>query len=285
MAKPFRRLIWLVRTIQDSGSISFENLERKWVHSELNDMGESRLPRRTLQNHIKDLDSSFGIKIRCNRQTGKYYIDEKETDEYALFSMMGVILSCERQEDDTIHEHIHISSYGLINNNVPVIASAIKERRGLVITKSSWGYYDEDEPYIKKKYPDVDLDSFVDTPYSFLIYPYYLDYYRMLGGAWALIGFVPERNRIEVHTTLGRVELADILFDFPENLSLNDIRKEHFTWIKEKDYDLYDDRIDYSESFPWDMYDSPSRFVEDEEEEKRQEEEEEKVRQYRESPL
>ena len=76
MAKPFKRLIWLIQTIQSVGSISYEELCRKWTYSSINDNGESRIPRRTLQNQIQDIDKEFGIKIRCRRSDGHYYIDD-----------------------------------------------------------------------------------------------------------------------------------------------------------------------------------------------------------------
>ena len=265
MAKPFKRLIWLIQTIQSVGSISYEELCRKWTYSSINDNGESRIPRRTLQNQIQDIDKEFGIKIRCRRSDGHYYIDDSYSCQEVFSPFIDFIISIARRNDKILQERIHIADSRVNNRNIPLIAAAIKESRVIRLKAGVPGCFDDEKdlPFFEAKYPGVDVAEILHQGFNtFSIYPYYLDYCTM-SSDWYLIGYVPERDRIEVHSSLTNVSLTNDYFVLPEGLSLKQIREDHFLWVREKDWDLYDRRIDYSSWFYlWDTHE----FSDDEEE-------------------
>ena len=73
----FQEYIWLVNTIFRAGKISLEEINRKWVET---DMSEG-LPmvRSTFNRHKDAIQDMFGIDVECDKRCGfKYYIGNPE---------------------------------------------------------------------------------------------------------------------------------------------------------------------------------------------------------------
>ena len=69
----FREYIWLVNTIRKAGRISFVELQKKWLDSDMSEGVE--LARSTFNRHKDAIEDIFGIYIDCDRQNGyEYYI-------------------------------------------------------------------------------------------------------------------------------------------------------------------------------------------------------------------
>lgn len=75
-----RRYIWLIDTIRSANGITYEEINRKWKRSALNDDGKD-WPKRTYFQNINDIREEFNIEITCDRRDNKYYIEE-EFSEY-----------------------------------------------------------------------------------------------------------------------------------------------------------------------------------------------------------
>ena len=75
-----RRYIWLIDTIRSANGITYEEIDRKWKRSALNDDGKD-WPKRTFFQNINDIREEFNIEITCDRRDNKYYIEE-EFSEY-----------------------------------------------------------------------------------------------------------------------------------------------------------------------------------------------------------
>ncbi len=75
-----RRYVWLVDTIKRAGSISLEDINRKWANNiSLNIDKDDEIPERTFHRHREAIADLFDINIRCNRYDGnKYYIENEE---------------------------------------------------------------------------------------------------------------------------------------------------------------------------------------------------------------
>ena len=72
----YQRYVWLLDTISRWQGITFEDIDRRWQYSALNDTKEP-LPKRTFHNHLKAIEELFGIKISCPNKSGyRYYIEE-----------------------------------------------------------------------------------------------------------------------------------------------------------------------------------------------------------------
>ena len=86
----FNRYIWLVDTIHHAGKITFEEINRRWMHTEMS--GGEELPLRTFHNHRNAIEHIFDINIGCNKQGGYYYYIEN-SEEMARGSVRGWLLN------------------------------------------------------------------------------------------------------------------------------------------------------------------------------------------------
>lgn len=79
MAKElFSRYIWLVDLIYRSKKITFDDINKRWMRT---DMSEGKpLPLRTFHNWIDKVEEVFDINIICNKRGGYYYAIENVED-------------------------------------------------------------------------------------------------------------------------------------------------------------------------------------------------------------
>lgn len=76
----FNRYIWLVDTVYRAGSITFEEVNERWLRTEMSEGKE--IPLRTFHNHREAIEQMFDINIECNRHGGfRYYIEHAEDME------------------------------------------------------------------------------------------------------------------------------------------------------------------------------------------------------------
>lgn len=76
----FKEYIWLVNTINKAQSISFADIQKKWLETDMSEGIE--LARSTFNRHKDAIEDIFGIYIECNRKNGyKYSIGNPEALE------------------------------------------------------------------------------------------------------------------------------------------------------------------------------------------------------------
>lgn len=79
MAKDlFNRYIWLVDVIYRTKKITFEEINERWMRTEMSN-GEE-IPLRTFHNWRKAIEEIFDINIECNKRGGYYYYIENAED-------------------------------------------------------------------------------------------------------------------------------------------------------------------------------------------------------------
>ncbi len=140
----FNRYVWLADTIYRAGKISFEDINRKWLSSSLNE-NEEEIPLRTFHNHRKAIEHMFDINVECDKQNGFLYFIEN-TDDFErggvrqwLISTLAVnIIANEsyKLKDRILFEHIPSGQKFL----VPII-EAMKD--GVNIEISYQNFWDE----------------------------------------------------------------------------------------------------------------------------------------------
>ena len=74
----FDKYIWLVDTIYRAGKITLEEINKRWMRSQLSE-GTS-LPHRTFHNWRNAIEQVFDINIECDRTAGYYYYIENADD-------------------------------------------------------------------------------------------------------------------------------------------------------------------------------------------------------------
>ena len=132
---------WVLDTIHREGSISFKDLNKKWVDDDIS--GGAELAKRTFDNWKYDIADMFGIDI-ANENCGKYrYYIENESDLegdnlrqwiYKTFSIGNTLSNCQSIKDRIMLEPIPSGREFL-----HPIVEAMKENRVLNMTyKSYW---------------------------------------------------------------------------------------------------------------------------------------------------
>ena len=66
-ATQYNKYIWLVDTIRSAGKITKAEIDRRWLHANLNEYHESRIPDRTFFRCLNEIEMLFDIEIKCQR--------------------------------------------------------------------------------------------------------------------------------------------------------------------------------------------------------------------------
>ncbi len=70
----FKTYVWLIETLQSRGPQSFDELQKLWLDSSVNEDERKPLAKRTFSNYKEAIADIFGIDIECDRRTNRYSI-------------------------------------------------------------------------------------------------------------------------------------------------------------------------------------------------------------------
>ena len=92
----FKEYIWLIDLLKTYGGITFEEINEKWVQTEMS--GGVEMARSTFNRHKDAIEDIFGIYIECDRSNGYvYYIgNAKVLDDDTIQTWMLSTLSITR---------------------------------------------------------------------------------------------------------------------------------------------------------------------------------------------
>ena len=124
----FKEYIWLVNTIYQAGNITFNDINKKWLKTEMS--GGVELARSTFNRHKIAVEDIFGINIECDRSNGyKYYIGNAEVlREDTVQNWMLSTLSVNNiiSESLCLHSRILLESIPSADERLEKIISAMK---------------------------------------------------------------------------------------------------------------------------------------------------------------
>ena len=109
----FKEYIWLVETIQQAGRITFAEINKKWVKTEMS--GGVDFSRTTFNRHRDAILDIFGIIIECDRKDGsRYYIenervlreDSVQNWMLATLSVSNMVGESQRLQRRILLEHV-----------------------------------------------------------------------------------------------------------------------------------------------------------------------------------
>ena len=75
-SKIFRQYVWITDTIYHSGGITLQELNERWVKTELSE--GVPMTRLSFNRHRLAIEETFGINIECRRKGYQYYIENEE---------------------------------------------------------------------------------------------------------------------------------------------------------------------------------------------------------------
>ena len=154
----FKEYIWLVNTIHQAKRITFDEINQKWLKTEMS--GGVELARSTFNRHKGAIEDIFGIIIMCDRSHGyKYYIgNEKVFSDNSVQNWMLSTLSVNNviSESLSLHSRILLESIPSADERLDGILSAMKRSRLIHI--------------IYKKYDAENAKEYVIAPYCIKLY-------------------------------------------------------------------------------------------------------------------
>ena len=179
----FNRYIWLVDTIYRAKKITFEEINERWVRTNMSE-GED-IPLRTFHNHRKAIEEIFDINIECDRRNGyQYYIENVEDIEHGgvrnwllnTFAINNLI-----NESHKLKKRIQFESIPSGQRYLTDIIEAMRDSRTIEITYQS---------YWRKE------------PHTFDIEPYFVKVFKQ---RWYVIAYSPGTDKIRIYA-LDRIQ-------------------------------------------------------------------------------
>lgn len=154
----FKEYIWLVDTIYQARNITLEEINRKWVKTEMS--GGVEILRNTFIRHRNAIENIFGIRIECDRKNGyKYFIDNpqvftKDSIQNWMISTLSVnhVIS----ESLSLQKRILLEAIPSAKGYLEPIIDAMKKKRLVTI------YY--------RKYGAEEAKEYVMAPYCIKLY-------------------------------------------------------------------------------------------------------------------
>ena len=154
----FKEYIWLVNTIYQARNITLEDINRKWIQTEMS--GGVEITRSTFIRHKNAIENIFGIYIECDRKNDyKYYIgNPKVLTEDSVQNWMLSTLSVNHviSESLSLQKRILLEAIPSAKGYLEPIIGAMKKKRLINIYYHKYGAEEPKEylmaPYCIKLY-------------------------------------------------------------------------------------------------------------------------------------
>ena len=143
----FKQYIWLVGTISRAGKISLEEINRRWLGTELS--GGIEIARTTFIRHKAAIQDIFGIEIECDTHDGfSYYIANQEVlQENSIQNWMLSTITVSNLLGDSrsVHDRILLESIPSNGDNIRLFIEAMKTSRRITVTYRKYGFIEPSE--------------------------------------------------------------------------------------------------------------------------------------------
>lgn len=199
---------WLIDTIHRAGEITFKEINRKWIKTDLS-RGEE-INRQTFYRWRNDILDMFGIIIECRLKGGhKYYIENPEVLEEGVFSkwLMDSFSTVNAiSESMAIKERILVEDVPSSHNYLQEILVAMRENRVVEFTYKSF-------------------NSNVSN--TFPIEPYCV---KMFQKRWYLLAHSIYDNRIRLYGVdrIENIAITEETFNLPDNFNAQEYFSSYF---------------------------------------------------------
>ena len=211
-ASKFKEYIWLVNTIHRAGRISFAEIQKKWLITEMSE--GVILARSTFNRHKDAIEDMFGIFINCDRLDGyRYFIGNEDvlSDESLQSWMLSTLsVSYEMEESLSIQNRIMMESIPSENGRLGAIMEAMKQGICLRIKYQKYGQAEVKEVEI--------------APYCI----------KLFKRRWYVLGTLtpdnPNRENYRMYSfdRIKEVEFTDTKFEMPEGFDVKEMFKDYY---------------------------------------------------------
>ena len=137
----FKEYIWLVNTIHQAGRITFADINKRWLDTEMS--GGVEMARTTFYRHKCAIEEMFGIYIDCDKKNGsKYYIgNDYVLHDNSVQNWMLSTLSVNSFLADSmsLNDRILLENVPSGGEKLKLLIKAMKESRLISITSRRYG--------------------------------------------------------------------------------------------------------------------------------------------------
>ena len=152
----FKQYIWLTDTIYRSGGISLQELNERWVRTEMS--GGLPMTRMTFNRHKMAIEEIFGLCIECQRKGGYYYYIENEevlkNNNLQDWLLDSLSISNMLMDSSSLNDRIVLENIPAGKEYLQPIINAMKQDHKLMMTYRKFGqttgYTITVEPYAIK---------------------------------------------------------------------------------------------------------------------------------------
>ena len=152
----FKQYIWLTDTIYRSGGISLQELNDRWIRTEMS--GGVPMTRMTFNRHKMAIEEIFGLCIECQRKGGYYYYIENEevlkNNNLQDWLLDSLSISNMLMESGSLKDRIMLENIPAGKEYLQPIINAMKQDYKLMMTYRKFGqttgYTITIEPYAIK---------------------------------------------------------------------------------------------------------------------------------------
>ena len=208
----FKEYIWLVNTIYKAGRISFADIQKKWLETEMSDGME--LVRSTFNRHKDAIEDIFGIYIDCDRlDKYRYFIGNNDVlaDESVQNWMLSTLtVSNEVGESLPLQNRIMLESIPSEHGRLADILEAMKRKVCLRIRYQKYGH--------------AEVKEMEMAPYCI----------KLFKRRWYVVGSLtpenPERESYRMYSfdRIKELEHTSTKFEVPEGFDAKELFKDYY---------------------------------------------------------
>jgi len=215
-AQLLKRYVWLVETIYHNGRISFEDINKKWRNSSLND-DEKAIPLRTFHDHRKEIQEIFDVNVDCDRRDGhKYYIedaDDLKKDNVRKWMLNSFFVNNLMNENPKLKHRILFEQIPIGKPYLTQIIEAMRDERTLEMNYHSFKH---------------------ENPLTFEIEPYCL---KIFENRWYLVARSPYKDAVRIYSfdRMKSLKITETTYKMPDSFDAADFFKNAFgIFVNEK---------------------------------------------------
>ena len=213
------KYVWLVETIYKAGRITFEQINEKWLNSDISDGVE--LPLRTFHKWRVAVEEMFGLIIDCERKGGYHYyisnIEELKNGTIRNWLLNTISVSNLLIDNIQLKDRILLENVPSGQEYLSTIVEAMKNSTSLTITyKSFWK----------------------DSSNTFEVEPYCIKLFKQ---RWYMVARSPYYDQVLIYSFDRILNLSvnkEVKFNMPQSFSSEEFFEDFYGVIADSQYDL-----------------------------------------------
>lgn len=205
----FRHYIWLLNLLVNKERISLEEINRKWIVTDMSDGVE--LSRFAFSRYRKDIQDMFDIDIACDRRTNKYYIENPQVlrdDSVQQWMLSAISVGNLVSESQSLQDRILLENIPYGGKMISLIIEAMKRHRQI-----SFQY---------KKYSDSESKERLITPCCI----------KLFRQRWYVIDYNTQTSSVLykpfAFDRISNLQITDKPFELPADFNAGDIFRNSF---------------------------------------------------------